>query len=122
VIGISGILLRQIGYFDELLGVRSSLGAAEDLDFAYRAFRASERPFYTNQDMIGHREFNKTHHQKMESMRKYWAGTMFVTLRNAEISIFPLIIYRIGVGLYLMFRAKIDFATFLRPFVIFWSK
>lgn len=68
--------LRRVGKFDESLGVGSRFGGGEDLDFAIRAFMASDKVWFFDQPAMGHPD------RDTAKRAKYYSGNVRVVWLN----------------------------------------
>ncbi len=73
-----GRIVRQLGAFDETLGVGTPNFGGEDLDFALHAFRHARRSTFADEALVGHRD-------KTTDLRsKYYRGSLIVLGRHAR--------------------------------------
>ena len=72
---VSGRLARLVGLFDEHLGVGTRVPAAEDTDYAVRAFASSRRTSFEDVARVGHRPKNPA------LRAKYYTGGLLVIAR-----------------------------------------
>lgn len=102
-------VVRQIGRFDETLGVGTSNLGGEDVDFALKAFRLAEKAWFEDAVLIGHRD-------PQPALRaRYYPGSLLVLGRHAATSP-PLLkeyLRKIGVGLILTQRGELPLRAFL---------
>lgn len=77
-IAVSGRALKQLGGFDERLGLGTPLRSGEDTDFAIRAYFAARKSGFVDARIIGHRDFNKA------VRAKYYRGSLVAIARYAR--------------------------------------
>jgi hypothetical protein len=108
---LRGRVVTAIGEFDEALGIGTSLGGAEDLDYALRARHVAHKTAYYDAALVGHRD-------KSPSVRaRYYASSLLVLARYAGNGAGSEFLRKIAVGAYLMVRRELrvgDFAKALR--------
>lgn len=94
---ISGNIVRQLGPFDETLGVGTALPGAEDLDYALRARLKARTVRSSTMALIGHRD------KSVSLKAKYYSADLLVLMRYAkDWSHVVLFGRKLMVGLYLI--------------------
>jgi hypothetical protein len=97
-------IARDVGFFDEGLGVGTAVPGAEDLDFALRARLASARICLLPRVLVGHRD-------KLKTLRaKYYAGDLLVLTRHArnDAGHASLALRKLLIGLYLILHRQLS--------------
>lgn len=96
-------LLKEVGYFDERLGVGAEINGGEDLDYALRAFIASSgKVFTTFLPLVGHRD-------RMKWVRsRYFSGSFFALVKssNRNFGIFIQMLRKILVGVFFVINGE----------------
>lgn len=72
-----GRVVREIGRFDETLGVGTPNFGGEDVDFALHAFRRSRRSAFADHALVGHRD------KSADLRSRYYRGSLVVLGRHA---------------------------------------
>lgn len=77
---IRGQLLKQLGSFDENLGVGTAAGGGEDTEFASRAYHGARHTRFLDVKAIGHREIDR------RIKVRYYAGSLQAIAQNRRLS------------------------------------
>lgn len=94
---ISANIVRQLGPFDETLGVGTDLPGAEDLDYALRARLKARTVSASTMALVGHRD------KSVSLKAKYYSADLLVLMRYAkDWSHIVLFCRKLMVGLYLI--------------------
>jgi hypothetical protein len=75
---VRGCLVKEIGTFDETLGLGTEAISGEDSDFAVRAFRAGRNSCFVKAQMVGHRDHGA------RDRELYFGGALKVIARYAS--------------------------------------
>jgi len=76
---VRGCLAKEIGAFDETLGLGTKAMSAEDSDFAVRAFRSGRGSRFVKAQMVGHRDHGD------RDRELYFGGALTVIARYAPV-------------------------------------
>jgi hypothetical protein len=106
---IRGRVALQIGGFDINLGVGTENNGGEDLDYAIRAYLASEQVSYLSKKIVGHRDKNN------ELRGKYYRGSTIVLKRYSKKSVGLMyeFLRKACIGLVLMVKNELSWTEFL---------
>ncbi|TXJ06912.1 MAG: hypothetical protein E6Q25_08410 [Acinetobacter sp.] len=103
-------LAREVGYFDERLGVGARINGGEDLDYALRAFSLRDgKVALSREKLVGHRDWTA------QFRGKYFSGSLFGLARSSHKSFclrFQLL-RKLMVGLYFVLRGEMTFLQFV---------
>lgn len=106
-------IVREVGFFDEGLGVGTPVPGAEDLDFALRARLASGRIYLAPRVLVGHRD-------KLKTLRaKYYGGDLLVLTRHArnDAGHASIALRKLLVGLYLILHRQLSLIGWYRAVI-----
>ncbi|MEQ3633709.1 hypothetical protein [Thalassolituus sp.] len=109
---IQGSLLTTIGLFNEELGVGAKFNGGEDLDYAIRTFRITQKRHWVDAPLVGHRD-------KLDELKgDYFTGSARVLRSNAFYS--PASMYhflrKILIGIYLICKGEMSIGNLYQVF------
>lgn len=100
-------LLRDLGGFDENLGLGTPSGGGEDTDYAIRAYFGAKDVVYLDVQMIGHRD------KIVEKRQEYFLGSLLAIAKNRGLGPAANRQYlrKIAVGVYYLLRRRMSLST-----------
>lgn len=110
---IRSSVVKQVGYFNENLGVGARFNGGEDLDYALRAYRRAGQTVFCSSVLVGHRD-------KMTTLRgSYYTGSALALRNNALYSLSATMqfIRKIAIGVYLVLKREMPIRKLITVFI-----
>jgi hypothetical protein len=106
---LRGDVARQVGQFDEALGVGTKNGSSEDIDVAIRAYTFASKTTFLDAAAIGHRDLNP-------GLRaRYYRGSLVTLGKYAGVikGVFKEFTRKLMIGCYLVLCGKLALREYL---------
>jgi len=101
---VTGKIFKEIGCFDERLGVGAKFVGGEDLDYSINAYYRSKNRSFLDLYLMAHKDRNIT------NKLKYYEGSLFVFAKNFHHSsvIRSLLLRKLAVGIYYVCKKRMN--------------
>jgi hypothetical protein len=103
-----GSVVRDIGGFDEILGVGAEINGGEDTDFVMRAYYRARKTLFVDEALIGHRDPNP------QFRSRYYTGSFIAIARYSRKSFAGVIATarKAAIGAYMVLTGKLEYRAF----------